>query len=252
MAVIGGKDHNLDLFHAIGKVLYCKRTEELESTPRYQLPDDKLRKSLQMNPEELMNNLPLSGNAFTTFLHQSYPDFFSNIKNLSSAAENLSFADSFFNEWTYTGKVSLSDYGTLASIRGLCYNNIGNRRNFSGMKTFHKPEWYSICKTSRQNHDVLRHYFKQNYSSREMALYLGPFYTEYFLPALDSNSDSIIKACQFKDMPRKKISHKIQRSQSDFSVNYEEDAIRHLNEEQTVMLTADQADFLIEDFEEED
>lgn len=250
LAVIGGKDHNLDLFHAIGKVLYSKRTEELEKTHQFQLPSHKMRKNLQMNPEELIENLPLSGNAFTTFLHQSYPDFFSNIHALSAAAENMSLADSFFNEWTFTGKVALSDYGTLAAIRGLCYNNIGNQRNFSGMKTFHKPEWYSINKTCKQNNDILRHYFKQNYSMTEMALYLGPFYTEYFLPALNSNSDSITQACQFKDMPKKKISHKIERSQSDFTVNYEEDAISNLKP--TVMMTADEADFLIEDSEEDD
>ena len=31
MAKIGGRDPNLDLFHAMGKVLYCKREESLES-----------------------------------------------------------------------------------------------------------------------------------------------------------------------------------------------------------------------------
>ena len=31
MAKIGGRDPNLDLFHAMGKVLYCKREESLEA-----------------------------------------------------------------------------------------------------------------------------------------------------------------------------------------------------------------------------
>ena len=31
MAKIGGRDPNLDLFHAMGKVLYCKREDSLEA-----------------------------------------------------------------------------------------------------------------------------------------------------------------------------------------------------------------------------
>ena len=31
MAKIGGRDPNLDLFHAMGKVLYCKREDSFEA-----------------------------------------------------------------------------------------------------------------------------------------------------------------------------------------------------------------------------
>ena len=98
LAVIGAKDSNLDLFHAIGKVLYCKRTEESENSKF--VDKTKLRKKLMTDPEELMENIPTSEDNFTAFLHQSYGDFFTDIKDLSQAVENLSFSDNFFNEWT--------------------------------------------------------------------------------------------------------------------------------------------------------
>ena len=99
LAVIGGKNVNLDLFHAIGKVLYCKRTDEMESREK-KLCQNKARHKLEIDPEELLENIPTSANSFTSFLHQSYTDFFTNIKDLASAAENLSICDPFFHDWT--------------------------------------------------------------------------------------------------------------------------------------------------------
>ena len=162
---------NLDLFHAIGKVLYCKRTEDIEEMKFLHLKDKarcnlvinpgtcpmslsrwiqivnkqlsflpkckqkgchfffkkvthfcftkkpsrhflNINKQLTffsnlirtwatcLNPEELLENIPMSSESFTAFLHQSYADFFTSIKDLSNAVENLSFSDPFFNEWT--------------------------------------------------------------------------------------------------------------------------------------------------------
>ena len=52
----------------------------------------------------------------------------------------------------HTGKISLSDYGGLVSIRGLCHSNADPVRRFSsGMKTFQKPEFYSVIKKSQSN-----------------------------------------------------------------------------------------------------
>ena len=99
LAVIGGKNNKMDLFHAIGKVLYCKRTDEIESREK-SLCQNKTRFKLEIDPEELLENIPTSANSFTAFLHQSYTDFFTNMKDLAGAAENLSICDPFFHEWT--------------------------------------------------------------------------------------------------------------------------------------------------------
>ena len=93
-----------------------------------------------------------------------------------------------FSIFQHTGKVSLTDYGGLVAIRGLCYHNKDRSRNFSGMKTFHKPDWYSTVRLSREREDILGKYFKTHstHSKNELATLIGPMYAEIFLPALVS------------------------------------------------------------------
>ena len=113
------------------------------------------------------------------------------------------------------------------------------------MKTFHKPEWYNVSKKSRTNNEILNKYFKKNisYGKEEISTLLGPMYAEYFLPALgNSGSDSIIETCRFKELPQKKISMTLDRAQSDFSMDYDENAIK---------TSVEEADFLIIDDEED-
>ena len=93
-----------------------------------------------------------------------------------------------YSIFQHTGKVSLTDYGGLVAIRGLCYHNKDRSRNFSGMKTFHKPDWYSTIRLSREREDILGKYFKTHstHSKNELATLIGPMYAEIFLPALVS------------------------------------------------------------------
>ena len=60
----------------------------------------KARKKLVINPEELLDNVTMSESSFVAFLHQNYVDFFGSIQSLSLAAEYLSLAEPFFDEWT--------------------------------------------------------------------------------------------------------------------------------------------------------
>ena len=115
LASIGGKDQSLDLFHLIGKVLYCKRTEEPEICQIRNIENSRNRNQLIIEPEELLDKLPTSTESFVGFMHQSYLDFFSSIQDASQAVENLSYAEPFFNEWTVSnfrtkksGKKSIS------------------------------------------------------------------------------------------------------------------------------------------------
>ena len=61
---------------------------------------NKARNKLEVDPEELLENIPTSTHSFAAFLHQSYLHFFTDIHDLSNAAENLSMSDPFFHEWT--------------------------------------------------------------------------------------------------------------------------------------------------------
>lgn len=132
----------------------------------------------------------------------------------------------------------MSYYGGLISIRGLCYHNKDRSRNFSGMKTFHKPEWYSVMKLSRSRQGILQNYFKNQQRGCEVSQLLAPLYAEIFLPASGDFDSSIIEACKFKDMPRKKIC--LKRTQSDFPIDYDD-----------IKIETEDVDFLIEDDEED-
>ena len=119
---VGDKDSCFDLFHAMGKILYCKRHHDrpLENT-RAIADRSKARRPLQSDPIEVLEKSPMSADSFTCFLHQNCLEFFPDIHSVSEAAEYLSKADPLFNEWTGSGKVDLTEYGGLMGTMGLCY-----------------------------------------------------------------------------------------------------------------------------------
>jgi cell cycle checkpoint protein len=199
LATVGGKDPTIDLFHAIGKVLYCKREEgeigevslaqDISMLPRkFQTPQGNItyaRHSLKINPEELLEHIPISTpGAFTAFLHHSYLDFFggaTGIHEAAEAAESLSKADPFFNEWVSTGKISLSEYGGSIAIRGLCHPNTNSTKRVGGMKTFHKPELYNVAAKSKARFQLLSKYFGvRGLPNLELATVFAPMVTQCY------------------------------------------------------------------------
>ena len=212
---IGGKDPTIDLFHAIGKVLYCKREEgeygcaseikDFNMLPRKlqrpKAPRKYARSSLKLNPEELLEHIPMSTPAsFTAFLHQSYLDFSSDIHDAAEAAESLSYADPFFNEWMTTSKVSLTDYGGVIAIRGLCYPNKNTAKKNFGMKTFSKPDWYNVVSTSKNSSQLLiNHFRKRSLSNVELFTEFAPIVLQCY-PS-DFSSDMIEAVQYYSDVP---------------------------------------------------
>jgi len=109
LAPVGAKDPSLDLFHGLGKVLYCKRNDDddkAESLPPALAHAQ--RKPLKSNPEDILERAPVSEETFTGFLQQNYPSFFTDIGELSNAAESLSISEPFFTQWTVSFKGPLS------------------------------------------------------------------------------------------------------------------------------------------------
>ena len=121
---------------------------------------EKRRRPLISHPQELLEKTPMTEDSFGTFLHQNYPPFFSSVADFAAAAEAISLSDGFFCEWTTSGKVlnftliycrnfkyiifpqiSLSEYGGLLAVRGLCFANTNVARQ-GGMRTFHKPVYF--------------------------------------------------------------------------------------------------------------
>ena len=110
LSKIGGRDQRLQLFHALGKVLYSKRGEAEESWQLPQLLKKHARNQLQACPEEVvplirpvfLKSLPvtqvieLSGmtsDSFCCFLHHNSPPFYTDIHDFSRLADAFSEAD---------------------------------------------------------------------------------------------------------------------------------------------------------------
>ena len=108
LSKIGGKDQGLVMFHALGKILYAKREDQLEPAKLPEFMKEHSRKILKSNPDEVIDKTTLSHDAFNCFLHQNYLPFYTKVEDMQRAAEYLSVSDLFMNEWSHGGKISLS------------------------------------------------------------------------------------------------------------------------------------------------
>ncbi|XP_032625432.1 cell cycle checkpoint protein RAD17 isoform X2 [Chelonoidis abingdonii] len=100
---IGGKDASIFLFHALGKILYCKR-EPLSDSEFPRLPSrlsEYERDILLVHPEDIVEKSHMPGDLFNLYLHQNYVDFFTDIDDLVRASEYLSTADFLCSNWNY-------------------------------------------------------------------------------------------------------------------------------------------------------
>lgn len=160
-ADIGDKDSSLFLFRALGKVLYCKREEEV--SPPF-LPDhlSHMQRPLPLEiPEEVVHRSHMSSELFTAFLHQNYLHFYYNVEDLVLATEYLSDADYVSNDWVSRG--TLSEYSCSVATRGLMLSNGihgGEKPSSGGWKPLHKPEIFAILQKSQGNALAARQLFK--------------------------------------------------------------------------------------------
>ncbi|XP_026875668.2 cell cycle checkpoint protein RAD17 isoform X1 [Electrophorus electricus] len=153
---IGGKDTSLFLFRALGKILYCKR-EAYEGCEVPKLPSHlsvHQRDRMIVDPELVVERSHMSGEFFSLYLHQNYPDFFSDMDDVARASEYLSDADFLTAEWS--SRPTMSEYGSSVATRGLIYSNSARAQATSqshvGFKPLHKPHWLHINKTYRENY----------------------------------------------------------------------------------------------------
>lgn len=158
LSKIGGKDQGLVMFHALGKILYAKREESMESEklPMHLQPHS--RKILKSNPEEVIEKSTLSADAFNCFLHQNYPPFYTKLEDVTRLSEYLSLSDLFMNEWSSGGKVSLTEYGACVGARAIMFCNSSPNQKL-GMRKMNKPEYYTTVRTVRQRQYDLQNIF---------------------------------------------------------------------------------------------
>jgi len=149
LASVGGKDPTLQMFHALGKVLYAKREDG--ALENYQLPSHlqkHRRYPLKANPDEIIEMTTLSADAFSCFLHQNYLPFYTNLSDVVRSSEYFSQADLLLSEWGTTGKMSLTEYGGILSARATMFCNTSPAQ-VVGMRKLNKPQYYGAVKTEK-------------------------------------------------------------------------------------------------------
>lgn len=103
------KNERLSFFHSVGRVLNPKQEEKNGS----------LR--LQCNIGALVEEISIQPATFTSFIHANYIKYFGDVKDISNAAEILSFSQSFLNKWET--RVEVQKYGLWVPIIGLMVHN---------------------------------------------------------------------------------------------------------------------------------
>jgi len=140
-----GRDSMLTLFHAVGKVLHCKR-DEMMSPSEYLLPEhlpEMQRRSLLVDPEDVADKVRLTSEQFVAFLHQNFVDFHTNIDDVVSTASYLSDCETLTANWET--KSLLQSYCVSVATRG-CLFNMPNGPTSVGWKPLHKPQMADISR----------------------------------------------------------------------------------------------------------
>ncbi|XP_063035956.1 cell cycle checkpoint protein RAD17 [Melospiza melodia melodia] len=152
---IGGKDASIFLFHALGKIIYCKR-EAASEAECPQLPahlSGQRRDTLLIQPEEIVEKSHMSGSMFNLYLHQNYVDFFSDIDDVVRASDYLSTADVLCSNWS--ARLVMESYSASVATRGVIHSNtsraFAHQQGGMGFRPLHKPQWFLINKKYQEN-----------------------------------------------------------------------------------------------------
>ncbi|KAJ1967464.1 RFC checkpoint protein Rad17 [Dispira parvispora] len=141
-SVTDPRESGLDLFHAMGKVLYNKK--RAVTHPTHGIPEWIPETSAEM----VLAALPIEYDTFVHFLHENYPTFTDDLDDVVNASVHLSDADLIGGPTGWQHQSTLSTYRALVSVRGLTsalvHTREGNRhRTFYQMR---KPRQWAVAR----------------------------------------------------------------------------------------------------------
>jgi len=119
----GQRDSSLFLFHALGKILHCKR-EAGSSQDERPLPfhlSHLFRDHLQFVPEDVVAKTSVSPDFFNLFLHQNYLEYYTKVNDVVAASDCLSLADTLASDWSI--RSVMAGYDSSLATRGIVFHN---------------------------------------------------------------------------------------------------------------------------------
>uniref|UniRef100_A0A672RJ91 Cell cycle checkpoint protein RAD17-like n=1 Tax=Sinocyclocheilus grahami TaxID=75366 RepID=A0A672RJ91_SINGR len=148
---IGGKDASLFLFRSFSTPFFIFYLSSPKLPPHL---TDHQRDKLLVDPELVIERSHMCGEFFNLYLHQNYPDFFSDVEDIARASEYLSDADFLTAEWS--SRSTMLEYGSSVATRGLLHSNSSraqaSSQSTAGFRPLHKPHWLHINKMYRDNY----------------------------------------------------------------------------------------------------
>ncbi|CAL8129667.1 unnamed protein product [Orchesella dallaii] len=160
------KDDTIQLFRALGKVLYAKRDETLISENEMilvgEMEKDRRMHPLIENPENICDKAAVSTDTFLGFLHQNYPAFYGSLDDMASAAEYLAISDYMISAWkfddsgarAYKVRETKEQLAMNIAVRGLMHSN--NNRVSVGWKPLTKPLVSNLEKILKESTETIR------------------------------------------------------------------------------------------------
>lgn len=175
---ISSRDESLSMFHALGKVLYCKR-EPVPHLENVLLPTHLKnfeRDPLACCPEEVFEKTSMSENDFSLFLHQNYLAFIEDMEIGSYCSEWFSTTDVLSGEWS--DRSNMQEIKSSIVTRGLMFNlkpsKSGNR-----FRPLQKPQFYESTKKYNALKKEVQAAFKDKcFTSEVLQTELIPFYSK--------------------------------------------------------------------------
>ncbi|KAJ2849366.1 Cell cycle checkpoint protein rad17 [Coemansia brasiliensis] len=139
----------MDLFHALGKVVYAKRERPQGS---------QLRGTLESNPDEILGQVPMDLSTFRLFVHHSFPDFCSNIDEVAASSSFLSEADCLgrdtISEWCATS-IAVRGYMLASRHPQLADPSCAPVKQRKSNE-FHRPQIFDYWRRRNSNVQILR------------------------------------------------------------------------------------------------
>eukprot|EP00026_Physarum_polycephalum_P001165 Phypoly_transcript_01166.p1 GENE.Phypoly_transcript_01166~~Phypoly_transcript_01166.p1 ORF type:complete len:1007 (+),score=264.12 Phypoly_transcript_01166:548-3568(+) len=142
---LGCRDISLSLFHALGKILYNKRLPETD--PNADIESSLYRPPMENVPEQVIERVHVEPSMFNMFLHQNYPDFFTDVDDISEALLYLSDADRLAKPWE--DSATFGPFVASVAARGFQYAQTHEfERKFLPLK---KPQLIETMRTRDSN-----------------------------------------------------------------------------------------------------
>lgn len=159
---VGGRDASLLMFRALGKVLYCKRSDEPAPPLPPHLRREERAPALEC-PEAVLDRCCLTPSTFVAFLHQNYHTFMPSVEAASTALQYLADTDIILGRWE--DRDALSCYSTIG-VRGMMHCTDSSSPSSSSIKRapsfrpLTAPAFTEVFRTATRRREELRTHYR--------------------------------------------------------------------------------------------